>query len=651
VNVFFMSKAMDATRSLSFDGHTPEHAVHGRTQSTAALSLLALGIVYGDIGTSPLYAVKETFNPQHGIAFISENILGGISAIFWTLMVIVSLKYVSLVLRASNRGEGGIMALLALAATSIGERPRLRAVLLALGVFGASLFYGDAVLTPAISVLSAIEGLEVGTDAFKPWIVPLATGILVGLFLIQKHGTSVVGMLFGPVCALWFLAIGAAGIWNIVKTPEILAALNPLHALGFATQHGAASFIVLGSVLLAVTGAEALYADMGHFGKRAIRVAWFGLVAPALVLNYFGQGALLIADPKALENPFYLAFPQWALYPMVALATAATVIASQATITGAYSMTQQAIQLGYLPRIPVLHTSSKIIGQIYVPMVNWLLLAAVVAAVVGFGSSARLASAYGVAVMGTMLVTSFLTFFVVRHAWGYPLWLCLAATGAFMVVDATFFAAAMHKVFDGGWFPLLLGAAIFSIMVTWRNGRANLLKQMQSSSVPLDGFLDSLFRFPPQQVEGTAVFLSSTPNATPHALLHSLKHYKVLHEQNVFLTVEFRDVPWVPFEDRVQCEKLGHNCWLVLARYGFMNRPDVGEALELCGPAGLQLDPQQVSYFLSREKVVPAVGGKGMLARLRDGIFAAMARNAGSVTDYFNIPTNRVVELGTRVEI
>ncbi len=627
----------------------PQHG--GPAQSTAALSLLALGVVYGDIGTSPLYAVKETFNPAHGIPFVAANILGGISAIFWALMIVVTLKYVTLVLRANNRGEGGIMALLALASSSIGDRPRLRAVMLALGVFGASLFYGDAVLTPAISVLSAVEGLEIGTAVFKPWIVPISTGILIGLFLIQRHGTGVVGLLFGPVCALWFLALGASGIWNIVKSPEILAALNPVHALHFVSAHGTASFIVLGSVLLAVTGAEALYADMGHFGKRAVRVAWFSLVAPALVLNYFGQGALLLATPEAVSNPFYLSFPGWALYPMVALATAATVIASQATISGAYSMTQQAIQLGYLPRLSVLHTSSKVMGQIYVPLVNWLLLAAVVLAVITFGSSGALASAYGVAVMGTMLVTTFLTFFVIRHGWRYPLWLCVLATGAFMVIDVTFFAAAMHKVLEGGWVPLMLGAAMFGLMFTWRGGRTRLLAQLQAASVPLDSFLDSLMQSPPQRVEGTAVFLNSTPNATPHALLHSLKHYRVLHEQNVFLTVEFRDVPWIAFEDRVQCHSLGKNCWRVLVRYGFMNRPDIGAALELCGPAGLQVDPQQVSYFLSREKLVPGVEEKGWMQGLRDSLFATLARNAGSVTDYFNIPANRVVELGTRVEI
>ncbi len=400
------------------DGAASGHPLH--RHSTAALALLALGVVYGDIGTSPLYAVKETFNPAHGIPLTTQNILGGVSAIFWALMIVVTLKYVTLVLRADNRGEGGIMALLALATASVKDRPRTAAALVGAGVFGASLFYGDAVLTPAISVLSAVEGLEVGTDKLKPYIVPLSSGILVALFLIQRHGTGVVGMLFGPVCMLWFGALALGGLWNIVRYPQVLQALDPLHAMRFVTSHGVASFLVLGSVLLAVTGAEALYADMGHFGRRAIRLAWFGLVAPALVLNYFGQGALLMANPAALENPFYLAYPQWALYPMIALATAATVIASQATISGAYSLTQQAIQLGFLPRMRVTHTSSKARGQIYVPLVNWILLGVVVAAVVGFGSSSRLASAYGVSVMGTMLATTFLTFFVIRFGGASP---------------------------------------------------------------------------------------------------------------------------------------------------------------------------------------------------------------------------------------
>ncbi len=637
--------------TISLPGHPAGNPGTPAPSSTATLALLALGVVYGDIGTSPLYAVKETFNPAHGIPLGPESILGGLSCIFWALVIVVSLKYVTLVLRADNRGEGGIMALLALALAAVDERPRLSAVLLVVGVFGASLFYGDAVLTPAISVLSAVEGLEVGTDAFKPYVVPISTGVLVGLFLIQRHGTGVVGLLFGPVCALWFAALAASGAWNIARHPEILAALNPAHALHFATAHGFASFVVLGSVLLAVTGAEALYADMGHFGRRAIRVAWFGLVAPALVLNYFGQGALLLADPKAVENPFYLAFPPWALYPMVALATAATVIASQATISGAYSMTQQAMQLGFLPRMQVLHTSSKAIGQVYIPAVNWILLAAVAAAVAGFGSSTKLASAYGVAVMGTMLVTTFLTWFVIRDRWGYPLWLCALATGLFLVVDATFFASAMNKVLDGGWFPLAMGAAVFSVMMTWRGGRRALLETLRSASIPLAPFLQSLFRSPPQRVEGTAVFLTSTPDATPHALLHSLKHYRVLHARNIFLTVGFRDVPWVPRAERVTCVPLGHDCWRVEVSYGFMNRPDVGAALELAGPQGLAVDPQDLSYFLSREKILPLAGGKAFARRWRDRLFAAMARNAGSVSDYFRIPANRVVELGTRVEI
>jgi KUP system potassium uptake protein len=621
-----------------------------RKQATATLSLLALGVVYGDIGTSPLYAAKETFNPDHGIALTQLNILGGVSAIFWSLMIIVSLKYVTLVLRASNHGEGGIMALLALASASVRTKPRLCATLLLIGVFGASLFYGDAVLTPAISVLSAVEGLEVGTSAFKPYIVPISAGILIALFAIQHYGTGVVGLLFGPVCALWFVALGLGGLWNIVKEPSVLKALDPSYAWHFVTGHGFASFVVLGSVLLAITGAEALYADMGHFGKRAIRIAWFGVVAPGLVLNYFGQGALLIARPDALANPFYLSYPDWALYPMVGLATAATVIASQATISGAYSMTQQAIQLGYLPRMPIRHTSARAIGQIYVPAVNWILLIAVFGAVVGFGSSTRLASAYGVAVMGTMLVTTLLTFFVLRYGWKYPLWLCILATVFFMAIDTVFFASAMHKVLDGGWFPLALGAFVFTIMVTWRRGRETLRQSVVGSSPPLKEFLQSLFRYPPQRVPGTAVFLTSAPDTTPNALLHSLKHYKVLHEQNVFMTVEFHDVPFVDPDDRVNCTPLDNACWQVAARYGFMETPDVGLALELCAPHGLELEPMDVTYFLSREKIVPSTSSEG-IALWRDKVFSAMARNAGDVTDFFNVPTNRVVELGTRVQL
>ena len=623
----------------------------GHSQASAGTVLLALGVVYGDIGTSPLYAAKETFNPEHGLALNAENILGGVSCIFWALMIVVTLKYVMLVMRADNRGEGGIMALLALASASIGDRPRLRSALVLLGLAGAALFYGDAVLTPAISVLSAVEGLEVGTELFKPYIVPIATGILVALFAIQRHGTALVGMLFGPVCALWFAAIGACGLWNVARNPAILAALDPTHALRFATSHGMASFAVIGSVLLAITGAEALYADMGHFGKRAVRIAWFGLVAPALVLSYFGQGALLMADPAALENPFFLAFPAWALYPMVALATAATVVASQATISGAYSMTQQAIQLGCLPRMRILHTSDRAIGQVYVPLVNWILLVAVAAAVIGFGSSTRLASAYGVAVMGTMLATTILTYFVVRDLWRYPVWLCVLAKGFFLLVDGVFLMAALRKVLDGGWFPLAMGALLLGVMATWRNGRARMLERLTSSSIPLGPFLDSLFQSAPARAPGTAIFLTATPDTTPHALLHSLKHYKTLHACNVFMAVEFTDTPWLADEGRVDCAPLGNDCWRVQVRYGFMERPDVAGALERCGPAGLQVDPMTVSYFLSREQVVPLPAHNSALARFRDRVFAFMARNAGNVTDFFNIPANSVVELGTRLEI
>jgi KUP system potassium uptake protein len=620
-------------------------------RSQASLTLLALGVVYGDIGTSPLYALKETFNPEHGIPLNAANIMGGLSTLFWMLMIVVSLKYVTLLLRADNRGEGGIIALLALAASAARKvKPQWTGPMLLLGVFGAALFYGDAVLTPAISVLSAVEGLEVGTAAFKPYIVPIAAGILIALFLIQRQGTAFVGLFFGPVCGLWFLALGAVGVWNIGKNPSILEALNPVHALIFVTGHGFASFVVLGSVLLAITGAEALYADVGHFGKKAVRLAWAGVVAPGLILNYFGQGALLIANPGALENPFYLSYPSWALYPMVVLATAATVIASQATISGAYSMTRQAIQLGYLPRMDVEHTSAQTMGQVYVPAVNWTLLGAVLLAVVAFGSSTRLASAYGVAVMGTMLVTTFLTFFVVRYSWRWPLWLSLLAIGFFMIIDLTLFASAMLKINDGGWFPLAVGAVLFIVMVTWRRGRQLVGERLQKDSVPLAPFIKSLVRETPQRAPGTGVFLTATPGSTPQALLHTLKHFQALHERIVFLTVEVREVAWVPFAERIACERLVENCWLVRVRYGFMNRLDVTRALQQCAAFGLELDPAQTSYFVSRQRVLPS-DGRGGMALWRERLFAAMARNAANVTDYFNIPSNRVVELGLRLQL
>src|SRR5258706_4923074 len=631
----------------------PEQDARSRSSTKAALTLLALGVVFGDIGTSPLSAVTETFSLDHGIPLTPGNILGGLSTIFWALMIVVSLKYVVLIMRADNRGEGGIMALIALAMTAVKEQPHWRLPLVLIGIFGASLFYGDAVLTPAVTVLGAIEGLEIGTSAFKPYVVPIAVLVIIVLFSLEQSRTEVVGRLLGSVTLLWFFAIGAPGVNGIAQYPGIVAALNPLHALAFVTGHGMASFVVLGAVVLAVTGAEALYADMGHFGKGAVRIAWFSIVAPALVLNYFGQGALLIVRPEAVKNPFYLLLPDWALYPMVVLATAAAVIASQAVISGTYSLTKQAVQLGFLPRMTIVHTSAREIGQVYIPSINWVLCLAVRVGAVGVGSSSRLAGAYGVAVTATMLVDTLLTFFVIRFGWGYPLWLCVFATGFFAIVDLTFFSATLTKIHDGGWFPLVIGGVIFSIMATWRRGRDILIERLRSTSVPLEPFLQSLFVDPPQRVPGTAVFLTATPDATPHALLHNLSHNKVLHERVVFLTVEIRDVPWLPFTERVVCQRLGHGCWRVRVRYGFMNRPDVTRALELCGDFGLEFDLMETSFFLSREKVVPVrgnVNGEGM-ALWRERMFAAMARNAGNITDYFNIPTNRVIELGTRVEI
>jgi KUP system potassium uptake protein len=623
-----------------------------RTRSSpAALTLLALGIVYGDIGTSPLYAVKETFDPSHGIPLDDAAVLGGLSVIFWALLVVVTLKYVVLVMRADNRGEGGTMALIALATSAVRDRPALQLGVATLGLLGASLFFGEAVLTPAISVLSAVEGLEIGTRAFKPWVLPITCGVIVGLFAFQRQGTAVVGTFFGPVCLLWFLAIGACGAWNIARHPAVLAAIHPAHALHFVSGHGFASFVVLGAVLLCFTGVEALYADMGHFGKWPIRTAWFAVVLPALVLNYFGQGAGLLLEPASIKNPFFLSVPAWALYPMVGLATAATVIASQATITGAFSLARQAIQLGFLPRMQIVQTSARQYGQIYIPAINWLLLALVLAAVLGFGASSELASAYGVAVTGTMAVTTILTFFVIRYAWGYPLALCAAATGFFFVIDLAFFSSSLLKILEGGWFPLVLGLGVFTVMLTWRRGRAVLFEQLRAASVPLEPFLASLFRDPPGRVPGTAVFLTATPDSTPHALLHNLNHNRVLHERVVFLTVETRDVPWVTMADRVRVERLGHGCWRMRVRYGFMNRPDITRALEVASAFGLDFNLMETSFFLSRQKIVPSAGSDAPMALWRERMFAAMARNAGDITDYFNIPANRVIELGTRVEL
>jgi len=614
----------------------------------AALTLGAIGVVYGDIGTSPLYALKEVF--LHGkIVITPESILGVLSMFFWTLTVIVSLKYVLLILRADNNGEGGLIAMLALASQAVKERPVLRRRLLMLGIFGTAIFFGDGVITPAISVLSAVEGLDVAAPGLNKYVIPVTLVVLTLLFAAQRYGTGLVGRFFGPICALWFLALIALGIPHIVRNPEVLWALSPHHGLGFMVRHPGIAFVALGAVVLCVTGAEALYADMGHFGKRPIRLAWFLLAMPALVINYFGQGAMLLRQPEKVNNPFYEMAPDWALYPLIILATCATVIASQALISAAFSVTKQAIQLGYFPRLRVTHTSVRETGQIYVPFVNWGLYVCIVLAVVAFGSSSKLASAYGIAVTTDMLITTTMTFFVIRYGWKYPLWLCFAATGFFFVVDAMFFAANAIKILDGGWFPLAIGAVMFTLMMTWKQGRKLLSARLREEAIDLKSFLAAVFVSPPTRVEGTAVFLSAEAGSTPNALLHNLKHNKVLHEQNLFVTVKHHEVPWISFDKRVEVESLGHCCWQVTLNFGFKNEPDVPEALQLLGGRGIQLDDMETSYFLSRDIVIPTIGS-GM-ALWREKLFASMHRNAAAAADFLNLPTNRVVELGSKVEI
>ena len=619
------------------------------SSSFATLSLGALGVVYGDIGTSPLYVMKTVFDKANGLTLNPANLIGIVSLIFWSMMVVVTLKYVTLIMRADNHGEGGIMALLALAASSVADKPKLRHILLMSGVFGAALFYGDGVITPAISVLSAVEGLELATPSLTPYVVQITLVVLVVLFMLQKRGTAGIGAVFGPVMVVWFAVLAGSGLVHLLEAPAILAALNPLAGLKFALQHRWLAFVVLGSVVLALTGAEALYADMGHFGRKPIQLAWFALVLPALALNYFGQGALLLAHPGALENPFFRMFPQWALVPMVLLATIATVIASQAVISGAFSMTKQAIQLGFLPRMRITHTSAKEVGQIYVPAVNTALLIAVIAAVVGFRSSTALGAAYGIAVTGTMMITTFLTFYVLRYAWKFSLWPALLATGFFFLIDLTFFSANLLKIVDGGWFPLAIGAIAFVGMVTWARGRELLSESLRAEAIELKPFLKSVLTDPPMRVPGTAVFMNGEADLTPTALLHNLKHNNVLHETNLFVTVNTLDVPWVPFAQRARAELLCKGCWAVTLRFGFKNDLDVPAALELLKGHGFGLDPMTTSYFLSRATVVPTLGG-GM-APWREKLFANMHRNAASAADFLNLPPNRVVELGTKVQI
>ncbi len=616
--------------------------------SLAALTLGAIGVVYGDIGTSVLYAFKEVFVSGH-VAITNDNILGVLSLFFWTLTIIVTLKYVVLIMRADNVGEGGLMALLALASQSVKDKPQLRRVLLTLGVFGVALFFGDGVITPAISVLSAVEGLEVVTPAAKPYVVSISLTVLVVLFAMQRRGTGDIGKFFGPITVLWFLAIAVSGVAQIVQNPMVLKAMLPGYAMAFVSHNYGIAFITLGAVFLSVTGAEALYADMGHFGKTPIRIAWFGLVMPALLLNYFGQGALVLANPKAAENPFYLMTPEWAMIPMVVLATAATVIASQALITGAYSATKQTIQLGFLPRLSILHTSIRDTGQIYIPAVNWFLLTGVVTAVALFGSSTALAAAYGISVSLVMVITTLMTFYVLRYGWAYPLWLCLAATGFFVLVDLSFFASNSLKIVQGGWFPLAMAAVLYVIMTTWKEGRRLLNEKLRAESIDLKSFLEAVFVSPPLRVDGTAVFLTAESGTVPNAMLHNLKHNKVLHQNNLFVTVHNHEVPWIGLDKRVEIESLGHDCWQVIVNYGFKNDPDLPKALQQIKGRGCELDQMSTSYFLSRDIVVPTIGG-GM-AQWREKLFSQMHHNASAAAEFLNLPNNAVVELGSKIEI
>ena len=616
--------------------------------SLAALTLGAIGVVYGDIGTSVLYAIKEIFGSGH-VPFTHANVYGVLSIVFWTLTLIVSLKYVALVLRADNAGEGGLVAMLALASQAVKHKPELRRVLLVIGIFGTSLFYGDGVITPAISVLSAVEGLEVISPAFKRYVVPITLLVLFALFAVQKRGTGGIGRFFGPITLVWFVSIAALGVSHIVGHPEILGAISPHHALRSIWEQPGTTFIILGAVVLCVTGGEALYADLGHFGKRPIRLAWFSIVMPCLTLNYFGQGALLLENPEAVENPFFRMAPDWLLVPLVGLATMATVIASQALITGAFSVTKQVMQLGYLPRLNVRHTSVRDTGQIYLPLVNWGLFVAIVLAVVMFRSSSNLAAAYGIAVTLDMLITTVLTFFVLRYGWKYPLWLSLLPTGFFFVIDFAFFSSNLLKLLDGGWFPLMIGGVVFILMMTWKQGRQLMASKQQAEAMDLDSFLDAVFLAPPLRVSGTAVFLTAETGTVPNALLHNLKHNKVLHEQNLFVTVRHHEVPWIGLDKRLAIEALGRDCWQVVIHYGFKNDPDVPRDLATLRGRGCDLEPMTTSYFLSRDVVVPTLH-QGM-APWREKLFVQMHHNAGAAAEFLNLPSNAVIELGSKIEI
>ncbi|KTC36923.1 potassium transporter Kup [Pseudomonas sp. ABAC61] len=632
-------------------GQASSQAADAEHSAARPLSMLvaAVGVVYGDIGTSPLYTLKEVFSGGYGVPVNHDGVLGILSLIFWSLIWVVSIKYMMFVLRADNQGEGGIMALTALARRAAAGHARLRTLLVVCGLIGAALFYGDSMITPAISVLSAIEGLGLAFEGIDHWVVPLSLLVLVGLFLIQRHGTARIGILFGPIMVTWFLVLGALGVHGISQHPEVLQAMNPMWAVRFFVVHPGMGVAILGAVVLALTGAEALYADMGHFGRKPIARAWFILVLPALVLNYFGQGALLLENPEAARNPFYLLAPGWALIPLVGLSTLATVIASQAVISGAFSLTRQAIQLGYIPRMYIQHTSSDEQGQIYIGAVNWSLMIGVVLLVLGFESSGALASAYGVAVTGTMLMTTILVSAVMLLLWKWPPVLAVPVLLGFLLVDGLYFAANVPKIIQGGAFPVIAGIALFVLMTTWKRGKQLLVDRLDESALPLPIFIGSIRVQPPHRVQGTAVFLTARPDAVPHALLHNLLHNQVLHEQVVLLTVVYEDIPRVPAQRRFEVDSYGEGFFRVILHFGFTDEPDVPEALKLCHLDELDFSPMRTTYFLSRETVIASklVG----MARWREVLFAFMLKNANGNLRFFKLPVNRVIELGTQVEI
>lgn len=621
----------------------------GHKSSTLALTFGALGVVFGDIGTSPLYALKECFHASHGIPLTPDNVLGILSLIFWSITIIVSLKYIAFIMRADNNGEGGIMALLALTLRSEHRRPHRRALLIIIGLFGAALFFGDGIITPAISVLSAVEGLKIATPLLEPYVLPITIAVLTGLFMMQRKGTGSMGQLFGPIMVIWFAVLAVLGVINIGRYPMVLQAVNPLWAIEFVAEHRFIAFVTLGAVVLTITGGEALYADMGHFGRKPIRLAWFYMVFPALLLNYCGQGALLLTDPTAIENPFYRLAPDWGLYPLVILATVSAVVASQAVISGVFSIARQAVQLGYLPRFDIQHTSTREIGQIYIPAINWALLACIILLVISFKSSSNLASAYGIAVTLTMICDTILAVIVARKLWQWhPAAAALVAI-PFLIVDFAFFGATSLKILQGGWFPLLIGLIVFTIMSTWKRGRELLFERLSHETMPLNLFINSIGGGSITTVPGTAVFMTGSHKYVPHAMLHNMKHNKVLHERNVLLTLVTRDIPFVDEAERIVVSQISHNFYLITGYYGFKEQPDVPLLLADCASQGLSFDMMDTSFFLSRERIIASVA-PGM-ALWREKLFVGMSRNAAAATDFFQIPTNRVVELGTQVEI